>query len=77
MSFAVAAMRQLSQEETKKVRDDLIDGLMAANRYEEAADLMDANADFNTVLDCHIKSNNFWKAIKVCMQNGQLEKIDS
>ena len=77
MTFAVAAKRQLTQEETKKVRDDLIEGLMGSNRYEEAADLMDASTDFNQVLDCHVKGNNFWKAIKVCMENGQLEKIDS
>ena len=77
MTFAVAAKRQLTQEETKKVREDLIEGLLGSNRYEEAADLMDANTDFNQVLDCYVKGNDFWKGIKVCMEYGQLAKIDS
>ena len=41
------------------MRDDLIEGLLNANRHEDAADLMDAAADFDVVLDCYLKSNNF------------------
>ena len=67
MTFAVAAMRQLSPEEAGKVRADLVEGLLSVNRLEEAADLMDATTDFDAVLDCYVKGNCFWKAIKLCM----------
>ena len=55
-------MRQLSPEEAGKVRADLVEGLLWANRLEEAADLMDATTDFDAVLDCYVKGNCFWKA---------------
>jgi hypothetical protein len=38
---------------------------------------MGTDADFGTLLDCYIKSNNFQRAIKTCMEHGQLEKIES
>lgn len=77
MTFAVAAQRQLGKEELSAVKEKLIEGLMTANRHQEAADLMGTDADFGTLLDCYIKSNNFQRAIKTCMEHGQLEKIES
>ena len=77
MTLAVAARRQLSVEEAGRVRDDLIEGLLSASRHEDAADLMDAAADFNIVLDCYVKGNAFWKAVKLCMQQNQLACIEA
>ena len=77
MTFAVAAQRQLNKEEFSEIKEKLIEGLMTANRYSEAADLIGNDGDFGVLLDCHIKSNNFQRAIKTCMEHGQLEKIES
>ena len=43
---------------------------MSSNCLEEAGDLMDVTTDIDAVLDCYVKGNCFWKAIKLCMQHG-------
>ena len=77
MTFAVAAQRQLSKDQFSEIKERLLGGLMTANRYTEAADLIGKDGDFDTLFECHIKSNHFQRAIKTCMEHGQLEKIES
>ena len=40
MSLAVIAKRELSADETSKVRDDLIESLQTVGRNEDAGDLL-------------------------------------
>ena len=43
----------------KKLNQDLVESLRGASRYQEAAELADPNSDFETVLDCYLRCNDF------------------
>ena len=81
MTLALIAKRQLSDEETKKVRSDLIENLINTGRFEDAGDLL-AEAtggveSASTAFDCFVKAHAFQKAIKFGLMSGQADLIDT
>lgn len=77
MTLAVGQQRNLSAEEMTKLREELVDRLKSAIRFEDAGDLIDPQADFEGAFDCYVRANTFQKAIKVCTETKNLEKITS
>lgn len=65
MVFALAA--QLKISDLQPIKEDLVEKLRSASRYEDAADLIDPLVEFDLALDCYLKANSYQKAIKLCL----------
>ena len=77
MTFTLGEKRGLDADNMVKLKEDLIERLLNAQRHEDAGDLMDPKADFDGVLDCYLKASAFSKAIQVCMKMGKSELIQT
>jgi hypothetical protein len=61
MVFSVAA--QLKIQDLQPIKNDLIERLQTASKFEEAGDLIDPKVDFDNCLQCYLRASAFDKAI--------------
>jgi hypothetical protein len=59
MIWTIAKKSQMSDENLKQLKEEMIEKLITASRYEEAGDLVDPQTSFGIALDCYLKANNY------------------
>lgn len=67
MILSAASKSQMSEENLKLLKEEVVERLTTSSRFEEAGDLVDPLTNFGLVLDCYLKANNYQKAIKICL----------
>jgi hypothetical protein len=68
------------EDKVRTIREELVDRLKNANRYEQAANLIMqqtplSKKDIEHALDCYLKAAKFLRAYLLCLEHGDSDPI--
>lgn len=78
--MVLSLLVDVPNEQAHTIREELIDRLKNASRFEQAADLIMqqkplSKKDIEHALDCYLKSARFLRAYHLCLEHGGSDPI--
>lgn len=77
MIFIAAKKSKINEDDLKLLKEDVVEKLRSVSRFEEAGDLIEPEQNFDLIVDCYLKANNYQKAIKVCLELNREEAVQT